>query len=217
MRHKKKGKALNRTCSHRRWLLSNLITSLFLHERIRTTTAKAKQARPLAEKLITFAKRGDLHARRQVLKIVRDKTVVAKLFTSLSERFKDRPGGYTRIVRIGYRHGDNAPMAMIELMPEEVRSKSGGKKRRSRRPKKKAKAAETPPVEQEAAEEVTEETPPVEQEAAEEATEETPPVEQDTSEAAETEAADEQASPETSDKGDLPADQQKEDERKQED
>ncbi len=202
MRHKKKGKALNRTRSHRRWLLSNLITGLFLHERIRTTTAKAKQTRPLAEKLITFAKRGDLHARRQVLKIVRDKSVVAKLFTSLSERFKDRPGGYTRIVRIGYRLGDNAPMAMIELMPEEEARKSGGKKRRSRRPKKKAKAAETLPVEQEAAEE---------------AAGETPPVEQETSEAAETEAADELASPEASDKSDLPADQHKEEEKKQED
>jgi large subunit ribosomal protein L17 len=145
MRHKKKVRSLNRTRSHRRWLLSNLITSLFVHERISTTTAKAKEARPLAEKLITFAKRGDLHARRQVLKIIRDKEVVAKLFTSLSERFKDRPGGYTRIVKIGYRHGDNAPMAMFELMPEEVKKKSGGKKRRSRRPKKEAEAAEKPP------------------------------------------------------------------------
>ena len=79
MRHKKKGRALNRTRSHRKWLLSNLITSLFLHEKIRTTIAKAKEARPLAEKLITFARRGDLHARRQVLKIVRDKDVVKKL------------------------------------------------------------------------------------------------------------------------------------------
>lgn len=201
MRHKKKGRSLNRTRSHRRWLLSNLITSLFVHERIRTTTAKAKEARPLAEKLITFAKRGDLHARRQVLKVIRDKEVVAKLFTSLSERFRDRPGGYTRIIKMGYRHGDNAPMAMFELMPEEVKKKAGGKKRRSRRPKKIAEAAETLPVEQEAAEE---------------ATEETLPVEQDTSEAAETEAADEQASPETSDKGDLPADQQKEEEQNKE-
>ena len=145
MRHKKKGRSLNRTRSHRRWLLSNLITSLFVHERIRTTTAKAKEARPLAEKLITFAKRGDLHARRQVLKVIRDKEVVAKLFTSLSERFRERPGGYTRIVKMGYRHGDNAPMAMFELMPEEVKKKTGGKKRRSRRPKKIAEAAEKPP------------------------------------------------------------------------
>jgi large subunit ribosomal protein L17 len=159
MRHKKKGRYLNRTRSHRRWLLSNLITSLFLHERIRTTTPKAKEARPLAEKMITFAKRGDLHARRQVLRIVRDKDVVAKLFTSLSERFKDRPGGYTRIVKMGFRHGDNAPMAMLELMPEEVVKKSGGgKKRRSRRPKKTVETADKPVVEQ-AAEEVAVESP----------------------------------------------------------
>jgi len=153
MRHKKKGSSLNRTRSHRRWLFSNLITSLFLHERIRTTTAKAKQARPLAEKLITFAKRGDLHARRQVLKIIRDKEVVTKLFTSLSDRFKDRPGGYTRIVKMGNRHGDNAPMALFELMPEELVKKPGSKKRRSRRPKKKVEAAEKPAVEEAAAEE----------------------------------------------------------------
>ncbi|MBN2287988.1 MAG: 50S ribosomal protein L17 [Candidatus Glassbacteria bacterium] len=183
MRHKKKGRSLNRTRSHRNWLLSNLITSLFHHERIRTTTAKAKEARPLAEKLITFAKRGDLHARRRVLKIVRDKDVVAKLFTSLSDRFKDRPGGYTRIIRMGYRNGDNAPMAMFELMPEEVVKKSGGKKRRSRRPKKKAEAAEQPPVEQAAAEEAAAEAAAVEeaQAAGEQAPVEAPAAEEEPS------------------------------------
>ena len=103
MRHKKKGRALNRTRSHRKWLLSNLITGLFVHEKIVTTIAKAKEARPLAEKLITFAKRGDLHARRQVLRFIRDKDVVSKLFESLGVRFKDRPGGYTRIIKIGNR------------------------------------------------------------------------------------------------------------------
>jgi len=140
MRHKKKGRALNRTRSHRKMLLSNLITSLFLHEKIRTTIAKAKEARPLAEKMITFAKRGDLHARRQVLKVIRDKEVVRKLFDTLGSRYKDRPGGYTRIVRLGNRLGDNAPMALLELMPEQLQKKSGAKKRR-RRPKKKAEEA----------------------------------------------------------------------------
>ena len=130
MRHRKKGRALNRSQSHRKWLLSNLITSLFLHEKIRTTIAKAKEARPLAEKLITFAKRGDLHARRQVLRFIHDKEVVVKLFEKLGLRFKDRPGGYTRILKLGSRVGDNAPMALLELMPDEESSKSGAKKRR---------------------------------------------------------------------------------------
>jgi len=141
MRHKKKGRALNRTRSHRKWLLSNLITSLFVHEKIRTTTAKAKEARPLAEKLITFAKRGDLHARRQVLRFIRDKEVVSKLFDTLGERFKDRPGGYTRILKIGNRAGDNAPMAFLELIPEEETRKSGGRKHRRRGKKKAAEPA----------------------------------------------------------------------------
>jgi len=138
MRHRKKGRALNRSQSHRKWLLSNLITSLFLHEKIRTTIAKAKEARPLAEKLITFAKRGDLHARRQVLRFIRDKEVVAKLFEKLGLRFKERPGGYTRILRLGSRVGDNAPMALLELMPDEESRKSGAKKRRKRSKKKTA-------------------------------------------------------------------------------
>jgi len=141
MRHQKKGRQMNRTQSHRKWLLSNLITSLFLHERIRTTVAKAKEARPLAEKLITFAKRGDLHARRHVLRFIHDKEVVKKLFEKLSERFRERPGGYTRIVRIGNRLGDNAPMVFFELMPEEAAKKTGAKKRRRRGKKKEAEPA----------------------------------------------------------------------------
>ncbi len=141
MRHKKKGRALNRTRSHRKWLLSNLITSLFVHEKIITTTAKAKQARPLAEKIITFARRGDLHARRQVLRFIRDKEVVRKLFETLGARFKDRPGGYTRIIKIGSRAGDNAPMALLELIPEEESRKSGARKRRRRGRKKEAEPA----------------------------------------------------------------------------
>lgn len=182
MRHKKKGRALNRTRSHRKWLLNNLITSLFVHEKIRTTKAKAKEARPLAEKMITFAKRGDLHARRQVLRFIRDKEAVRKLFETLGVRFKDRPGGYTRILRIGNRVGDNAPMALLELIPEEETRKSGGRKRRRRGKKKETEAAraavqETPETGEPAASETSPTESPAEQaapEAAEQAAEETP-------------------------------------------
>jgi large subunit ribosomal protein L17 len=99
-------------------MLANLATSLFEHDRITTTEAKAKRLRPLAEKLITFAKRGDLHARRQVLAVIRDKDVVHKLFAEIGPKFAQRPGGYTRIVKVGPRKGDNAPMAVIELVEE---------------------------------------------------------------------------------------------------
>jgi large subunit ribosomal protein L17 len=102
-------------------MLANLATSLFEHDRITTTEAKAKRLRPLAERLITFAKRGDLHARRQVMTVIRDKDVVHKLFAEIGPRFATRPGGYTRIVKTGPRKGDNAPMAVIELV-EEFRS-----------------------------------------------------------------------------------------------
>jgi len=101
-------------------LLANLATSLFEHGRITTTEAKAKRLRPLAERLITFAKRGDLHARRQVLTVVRDKDVVHHLFGQIGPRFANRPGGYTRIVKVGPRKGDNAPMAVIELVEAET-------------------------------------------------------------------------------------------------
>jgi large subunit ribosomal protein L17 len=104
--------------AHERLLLANLATALFEHDRITTTEAKAKRLRPLAEKLITFAKRGDLHARRQVLTVVRDKDVVHKLFAEIGPKFAERPGGYTRIVKINPRKGDNAPMAVIELVEE---------------------------------------------------------------------------------------------------
>jgi large subunit ribosomal protein L17 len=111
-----KGPRLGGSPAHQRLLLSNLATALFEHGRITTTEAKAKRLRPLAEKLITFAKRGDLHARRQVLTVVRDKGVVHTLFADIGPRFSTRPGGYTRITKIGPRKGDNAPMAVIELV-----------------------------------------------------------------------------------------------------
>jgi large subunit ribosomal protein L17 len=111
-----KGARFGGSAAHERLLLANLATSLFEHNRITTTEAKAKRLRPLAEKLITFAKRGDLHARRQVMTVVRDKDVVHKLFADIGPGFAERPGGYTRIIKVGPRKGDNAPMAIIELV-----------------------------------------------------------------------------------------------------
>jgi large subunit ribosomal protein L17 len=111
-----KGPRLGGSPQHQRLLLSNLATALFEHGRITTTQAKAKALRPVAERLITFAKRGDLHARRQVLTVVRDKAVVHTLFAEIGPRFAERPGGYTRITKVGPRKGDNAPMAIIELV-----------------------------------------------------------------------------------------------------
>jgi len=113
-----KGPRLGGGPAHERLLLANLATQLFEHDRITTTEAKAKRLRPLAEKLITFAKRGDLHARRQVITVIRDKDVVHKLFAEIGPKFADRPGGYTRIVKTNPRKGDNAPMAVIELVEE---------------------------------------------------------------------------------------------------
>src|SRR3954454_10672968 len=111
-----RGPRLGGSPQHQRLLLSNLATALFEHGRITTTQAKAKALRPVAERLITFAKRGDIHARRQVLTVVRDKGVVHTLFAEIGPRFAERPGGYTRITKIGPRKGDNAPMAVIELV-----------------------------------------------------------------------------------------------------
>jgi large subunit ribosomal protein L17 len=111
-----KGARLGSGPAHERHILANLATSLFQHGRIRTTEAKAKRLRPYAEKLITLGKRGDLHARRQVLTKITDKSVVHELFTEIGPRFENRPGGYTRITKIGPRKGDNAPMAVIELV-----------------------------------------------------------------------------------------------------
>ena len=109
--------------AHERLILANLATALFEHDRITTTEAKAKRLRPLAERLVTFAKRGDLHARRRVLTVVRDKGVVHRLFTEIAPDMAERPGGYTRITKIAPRKGDNAPMAVIELVRETVTAK----------------------------------------------------------------------------------------------
>ena len=116
MRHRKAGRKLNRTKAHRKAMLRNMVTSLLEHERIVTTVPKAKEARRVADKMITLGKRGDLHARRQALAYIRSDEVVNKLFSELSEQYMDRQGGYTRIIRTGTRAGDAAPMAIIELV-----------------------------------------------------------------------------------------------------
>ena len=118
MRHRAKNRQLSRTSSHRKALLANLATSLFRHDRIETTEAKAKELRPYAERLITLARRGDLHARRLVERRIKDRDVTHRLFAELGKRFAARPGGYTRILKLGHRPGDGAEMARIELLSE---------------------------------------------------------------------------------------------------
>ncbi len=116
MRHRKDHRKLGRSPSHRRAMLRNLVTSLLEHEEVRTTEAKAKEVRRVAERMITLGKRGTLHARRRALRTIRDRDVAAKVFDTLAERYSDRPGGYTRILKLGPRVGDNADMAIIQLV-----------------------------------------------------------------------------------------------------
>jgi large subunit ribosomal protein L17 len=146
----KKGPRLGGSPAHQRLIVSNLATQLFEHGRITTTETKARILRPVAEKLITKAKRGDLHNRREVLKTVRDKSVVHTLFTEIAPTFAERPGGYTRITKIGPRKGDNAPMAVIELVTEAYEPKAAkpAKKAAQKAPAQKAAAAEEAPAEE---------------------------------------------------------------------
>ncbi|HSG08321.1 MAG TPA: 50S ribosomal protein L17 [Longimicrobiales bacterium] len=116
MRHRNKGRKLSRTASHKRATMRNMATSLFKHGRIETTTAKAKELRPYAERLVTLAKRGDLHARRLVATKIQDRVVLGALFDDIAPRFAERPGGYTRILKLGNRKGDAAEMSLIELV-----------------------------------------------------------------------------------------------------
>ena len=144
MKHRVSGRKLGRTSSHRLAVLRNLSTSLFRHERITTTLMKAKELRPFAERLITISKRETLHARRLVLRDIHDKDVVAKMFDALSSRYAQRPGGYTRIIKLGPRRGDNAEIARIELVDAEVPKKGAeaeGKGKASAKPEKKARPA----------------------------------------------------------------------------
>ncbi len=123
MRHRKAGRKLNRTAEHRRALFMNLAQALIKHEQIMTTLPKAKELRPYVEKLITKAKKGDLHNRRLVLAKLQDEVQTRKLFDVLAERYKDRPGGYVRVLKAGFRKGDNAPMAIIELVDRDPEAK----------------------------------------------------------------------------------------------
>lgn len=143
MRHRKTGVKLNRTSSHRQAMFRNMVTSLFKYDRIRTTDVKAKEVRRWADHIITLAKRGDLHARRQAIAIIREKAVVQKLFDEAGDRFGTINGGYTRIIKIGHRPGDAAPISMIELIGDEDRKK-GGKKSKAPDVKKKTKTARKP-------------------------------------------------------------------------
>lgn len=162
----KKGPRLGGSPAHQRLMLSNLATALFEHGRITTTETRARLLRPVAEKLITKAKRGDLHNRREVLKTIRDKSVVHTLFTEIAPTFAERPGGYTRITKIGPRKGDNAPMAVIELVTEAYSPKAPSTKKTEAAAAPAPAAEETEVVE---TEDTTAETAAAEHEAAAEA------------------------------------------------
>ncbi|MGN6427856.1 MAG: 50S ribosomal protein L17 [Leifsonia sp.] len=176
-----KGPRLGGGPAHERLLLANLAAALFTHKSIKTTETKAKRLRPYAERLITFAKRGDLHARRRVLSVIQDKAVVHELFTEIAPLVAEREGGYTRITKLGYRKGDNAPMVQIELVLEPVAPKAKPAKKAAA---PKAAPVEEAPVEETAAEETaSEETTAAEAEVVEEATGDETAAEETTAEA----------------------------------
>jgi len=207
----KKGARLGGSPAHQKMIVANLATSLFEHGRVTTTEAKARVLRPVAERLITKAKKGDLHNRRQVLSTIRDKGVVHTLFTEIAPHFAERPGGYTRITKIGPRKGDNAPMAVIELVTEEYSAaakEAPAKKTAKKSSAKKTAAKKAAPAEEQAtevpaeepaaevSEEPTEEPAP---EATEEPAAEAAPESAPEAEAAEAEAAEESADEEPAD------------------
>ncbi len=130
MRHRHGARKLNRTSSHRKALFSNMAVSLLIHEQIKTTLPKAKELRRVADKMITLGKRGTLHTRRQAFSYLRDDAAVSKLFDALAERYKERNGGYTRVLKAGFRYGDNAPMAFIELVDRDPDAKGAEDKAR---------------------------------------------------------------------------------------
>ena len=123
MRHRLSGRKLNRTSAHRKAMFANMAVSLLKHEQIMTTVPKAKELRRIADKMITLGKRGNLHARRQAASFLRDDVVVRKVFDTLADRYKERPGGYTRVLKAGFRYGDSAPMAVIELVDRDPEAK----------------------------------------------------------------------------------------------
>lgn len=189
-----KGPRLGGGPAHERLLLANLATALFTHQRITTTETKAKRLRPYAERLITFAKRGDLHARRRVMRVITDKTAVHLLFTEIAPLVADREGGYTRITKVGYRKGDNAPMAVIELVLEPVSPKAKSTKKAA------APATAAPVAEEAAVEEAAVEETVVEEIAAEETA-----AQETATEVVEEAAAEEAPAAEAAESGDAPA------------
>lgn len=137
MHHGKAGSKLGRTSSHKGAMLRNMVTSVIKHERIKTTDTKAKELRKLTEKMVTLGKKGSLHARRQALAVVRDKDMVGKLFGELTERYRNRAGGYTRIVKVGYRYGDNAPVSILEFIADEKKKEKAKAKGKTKAKAKK--------------------------------------------------------------------------------
>jgi large subunit ribosomal protein L17 len=131
MRHRNSGRKLNRSSSHRKAMFANLAGSLIVHEQVVTTLPKAKDLRPIVEKLVTLAKRGDLHARRQAVAELRSVPVVTKLFETIGPRYKDRNGGYTRVLKAGFRYGDSAPVAVIEFVDRDVDAKGAADRART--------------------------------------------------------------------------------------
>ncbi|MFH1350393.1 MAG: 50S ribosomal protein L17 [Pseudomonadota bacterium] len=131
MRHRKTGRKLGRDSSHRQAMMRNMVTSFFKHEQLETTDAKAKELRPIAEKMITLAKRGDLHARRQAIAFMKDKATTHRLFEELKNRYLDRQGGYVRIIKKGNRKGDGAPISIVQMLPMDEAKERGRKKGQS--------------------------------------------------------------------------------------
>ena len=207
-----KGARLGGGPAHERLMLNNMASSLFKHRRITTTETKAKRLRPIAERLVTFAKRGDLHARRKVMTQIHDKTVVHELFTEIAPLMEGREGGYTRITKLGYRKGDNAPMAVIELVLEKVEPKPKANKKKIENTVKGTEAAvveepeatepEAQPeaVQEQAPEAPAEETPAAEEAPAEETPVEEAPAEEPAAEEAKEESSEESAEADTEDK-----------------
>lgn len=190
----KKGKRLGGSPSHQRLMVANLATALFEHGAVTTTETRARVLRPVAEKLITKAKKGDLHNRREVLKTVHDKSVVHHLFTEIAPMFAERPGGYTRITKLGPRKGDNAPMAVIELVTEAYEPKQSASSTAAAQPAAEPQATEPPEAEaEETAEAEAADAAPAEVEATDESGEEqvvaTQPADAETAEAESTDAA----------------------------
>jgi large subunit ribosomal protein L17 len=141
MRHGNSGRKLNRTASHRKAMFANMAASLIEHEQIVTTLPKAKEIRPIVEKLVTLGKKGDLHARRQAISQIRSPELVAKLFAAIAPRYANRNGGYLRIMKAGFRHGDNAPLAVIEFVDRDISAKGSADLQRVENEKAAAEAA----------------------------------------------------------------------------